>query len=169
MFEWIIIATVLHQATSLKCRKSLKDGSLVINTNQPYCSFLLPPPCEKGKYVLGSKWKADSKPKEECIIAPSGAFSCVCYKDFCASEVSYVMEIWKRSPQYSATNRYTNCLTKIIEDAKKYGNGSTTLIPNKIQNGGTTTPARKAKKKTAFHRNYFSAIILVIVSLDFLL
>ncbi|KAL6743862.1 hypothetical protein Aduo_016852 [Ancylostoma duodenale] len=86
--------------------------------NSLYCSFIMPPPCEKGIFIEGTPWSFD-KQEEICVVTETNVFSCACHsKDYCSSDYEQLMRIWQNSPGYSEDSKYTKCLDYVITAAK---------------------------------------------------
>ncbi|EYC45618.1 hypothetical protein Y032_0421g1163 [Ancylostoma ceylanicum] len=122
MSKTLLLLLLIPISHSLKCRKFSNDGQDAAEEipENTYCSFIMPPPCEKGIFIEGNPW-SHSQQEEICAVTEENVFSCACYsKDFCSSDYEGLMSIWKKSPGYSENEKYTKCLEHVI-DAAKHG------------------------------------------------
>ncbi|EYB95563.1 hypothetical protein Y032_0158g3241 [Ancylostoma ceylanicum] len=125
MFNVLLILALLPVAGSYKCREySPKDENNGEVSEGVYCAFFMTSSCEEGIYTEGLPWTYN-KIKEGCHIVKSIAFSCACYHDFCSSNHTYIMELWKKSPQYDKKHIYTRCLQYVIDGDEEERGGFT--------------------------------------------
>ncbi|KHJ83799.1 hypothetical protein OESDEN_16497 [Oesophagostomum dentatum] len=79
------------------------------------------PKCGKGVYKEGFP-QTFNKMEDGCQIEKSsGALICICSKDYCSSDHTFIMGLWEKSPLYKADHEYTECLETILR-SEEYGN-----------------------------------------------
>ncbi|CAJ0588428.1 unnamed protein product [Cylicocyclus nassatus] len=110
-----ILAVLPYTTSTITCRtySPEKKSKEIEKTKSLYCAFIMTERCDEGYYTEGPAWNAQAM-SNHCSIK-NGIFSCSCNTELCSSDHNYLMKLWKRSPQYSANNKYTICLQKLIE------------------------------------------------------